>query len=1031
MISSNDDSHPPRSDNVNVFSFNCHGFKSSHDMILQQLKLHDIVFICEHWLKPGEVSLIESELISQKYWCYLKSSIDPECVLQGRPFGGVGFICNRKADISYKPIKCENDRISGMQLINGGTVILNIFGIYLPYYDGTTRCTCLYSETLNDLQAMIDITEQSPIMIVGDSNTSLPKNKYLRSNWYKTHPFNRHSYLLYEFLLTNDLHVADFTDDQPVNYTFHSGALTSYVDHVFISNHAQGSVKKCRIMHDLIDNVSDHFPISTNVTISVRGNGTSLYINSLNHSCPPTFPKIDWTNREIVAAYREHVIQGIHHLKLPYCLEISNPADAQTVIDETCDSITSILHDSAKKAVTAKTNRSTYRGKHQPKRWWNSDCGAAKDRQRLWHRIWTSCGRPRNGHIYKSYKLAKNSYRTACRNAVNTARLGAHLRLDHLFASRNTKKFWNAVRNYKRPPNDTSNDISLETLTEYFINKFSNVNEHNNTNDPFIMQTKREVAQKAHDLENYTSGFVCSERKLTDFIEKLKLGCSAGIDGIQSEHLKFTSDTGIIKHISKMLTLCFRFGIVPKSSTRGLLIPVLKKPTLDPTLPKNYRPIVISTTFSKLIEHFILERSKAHEFSDLQFGFIEGRGTTMAAALAHDVIQHCTSQDTPVFACSLDAEGAFDAIPHSVLFQKISNILPDDCWKLLYKWYSHLAVCVRWSSKIGSDIKVNKGTRQGGLSSPFLFNIFYQDLIDELSHLTGGIIIGGKSYNVFCYADDILLTSVTVTGLQMLIDHSNNYITKHGLRFNPGKTQCISFGKSTLINRKWTLNNEELKQVKAISYLGITLSNSPEDHVEERIQATRRAFHAFQAAGLCVDGLNPDTIAYIWKTALQPILLYGTHTIKKTKNGTHNLERTQSKLIKATFGLSKFCHITPLLKALRIHPISCSIECQGLSLLKSIFESTSRCRAFYTHAIKEQLAGKRTSCNLIESCISTCRSNRISLPRYLIDDNYSKACQRHLKAQDRANGIVDSVRQCLYSLDSYNRNLLNLLLMPF
>ena len=55
---------------------------------------------------------------------------------------------------------------------------------------------------------------------------------------------------------------------------------------------------------------------------------------------------------------------------------------------------------------------------------------------------------------------------------------------------------------------------------------------------------------------------------------------------------------------------------------------------------------------------------------------------------------------------------------------------------------------------------VLRGTRQGGLSSHFLFNIFYQDMITELSDGIGGITINGVSFDVFCYADDTSITNL-------------------------------------------------------------------------------------------------------------------------------------------------------------------------------------------------------------------------------------------------------------------------------
>ena len=66
----------------------------------------------------------------------------------------------------------------------------------------------------------------------------------------------------------------------------------------------------------------------------------------------------------------------------------------------------------------------------------------------------------------------------------------------------------------------------------------------------------------------------------------------------------------------------------------------------------------------------------------------------------------------------------------------------------------------------GNIIQICKGTRQGRLSSPLLFNLFYKDLIDELENCDGGATIGNVHFNVFCYADDIVLSSTTASGLQ-------------------------------------------------------------------------------------------------------------------------------------------------------------------------------------------------------------------------------------------------------------------------
>ena len=102
-----------------------------------------------------------------------------------------------------------------------------------------------------------------------------------------------------------------------------------------------------------------------------------------------------------------------------------------------------------------------------------------------------------------------------------------------------------------------------------------------------------------------------------------------------------------------------------------------------------------------------------------------------------------------------------------------------------------------------------------------LFNLFYKDLIDELESCDGGVAIGNKRFNVFCYADDILIASTTVTGLQNLINVANIYITNHGLRFNPSKTTCIINGKNPFLSKpKWYIGESSLETVQHMEYLG-------------------------------------------------------------------------------------------------------------------------------------------------------------------------------------------------------------------
>ena len=70
----------------------------------------------------------------------------------------------------------------------------------------------------------------------------------------------------------------------------------------------------------------------------------------------------------------------------------------------------------------------------------------------------------------------------------------------------------------------------------------------------------------------------------------------------------------------------------------------------------------------------------------------DGRGTDMGISFAHDLMDYCNYNGRAVFACSLDAEGAYDGIPRSILFTKIIDIVPDIFWRLVYNWYCRLTL---------------------------------------------------------------------------------------------------------------------------------------------------------------------------------------------------------------------------------------------------------------------------------------------------------------------------------------------------
>ena len=89
-------------------------------------------------------------------------------------------------------------------------------------------------------------------------------------------------------------------------------------------------------------------------------------------------------------------------------------------------------------------------------------------------------------------------------------------------------------------------------------------------------------------------------------IAKLKRHSAPGIDGIVAEFLIYGRSMPLCKHLSAVYSAMLTFNYVPSIFNTGVMVPILKKPTLDPGNPGNYRPIIVSSVFSKLLEIILL-----------------------------------------------------------------------------------------------------------------------------------------------------------------------------------------------------------------------------------------------------------------------------------------------------------------------------------------------------------------------------------------------------------------------------------------
>ena len=110
----------------------------------------------------------------------------------------------------------------------------------------------------------------------------------------------------------------------------------------------------------------------------------------------------------------------------------------------------------------------------------------------------------------------------------------------------------------------------------------------------------------------------------------------------------------------------------------------------------------------------------------------ENRETSLGCVLLNDIVKYFNHNGSPIYICSLDAEKCFDTIWHDALLYKLWGKVSINKWLLLHRWYKHLKASIRWNGEHSNAFSVTRGTGQGSVLSPYLFNIFLNDLLCDL-----------------------------------------------------------------------------------------------------------------------------------------------------------------------------------------------------------------------------------------------------------------------------------------------------------
>jgi hypothetical protein len=785
---------------ISIATLNLHGFKNSWTYLNELTIGCDIIFVQEHWLLSCELHYLES--LNDNFNVYAKSAMDDKIssgVLYGRPYGGVAVLVHKRLSGSFVFDSFDNDgRVVCIKSIQGGSRNL-LFGCYLPC-KGAKNYSAELTDVIGYMQSVIDVNPGSSICILGDFNFECTNNVASSAD--------------FTFFADNfDLSCCDDLNVSDINYSYHHDTLGQYslIDHVFISSNVKKSIFDYKIIQDHT-NPSDHFAVAFHLQINSE---IQLIKEGIKHK----IHEFRWDRADLGGYYNSTMLylnKIVHNFSCDCISTVCYNKDHLHDIDIYYSEIIHCLKAASLEYVPRVP-------KGALKHYWSAVLDDLKLDSVTTYDMWVLCNKPSSGPIFNAMRSAKYKYKLAIRDAVKEYE---EKYSDELYDSLCDKdmfsfwKKWNSIgKNKIICPQHVDGKTEDRDISDVFMNKFNEMNSISSVNA--LINSNDRSYYGDEDIEKW---FFSIEEVDNAVFKDMKKGKAAGIDSITLDHIIY-SHPAIITHLCKLFNLLLKHEYVPNQFGVGIVIPLVKDKRGDICNSDNYRGITVSPVLTKIFELCLLHKFERFFYTnDLQFGFKKKIGCNPAIYSVQQVVKYFTVRGSAVYLAALDASKAFDRLNHHILFDKLRKRNVPECFiNILACWYNKLYSCVRWNSLFSAFFKVSCGVRQGGILSPTLFNIYADDLIDDLSSSGSGCHVNKIFFGCIMYADDIILLSPSVIGLQCMLDICFEFGVKNDIIFNSKKSVCLFVGirKCDIVKCNMFLGVNQLSWVTEFKYLGM------------------------------------------------------------------------------------------------------------------------------------------------------------------------------------------------------------------
>ncbi|CAF5066742.1 unnamed protein product, partial [Rotaria magnacalcarata] len=217
-------------------------------------------------------------------------------------------------------------------------------------------------------------------------------------------------------------------------------------------------------------------------------------------------------------------------------------------------------------------------------------------------------------------------------------------------------------------------------------------------------------------------------------LSQMKSKKAPGNDGIIVDILKAGGTPGLI-WLKELSVEIWENERIPENWSSAILIPLFKNKG-DKTSCDNYRGICLLNVVSKLLTRVILNRIQImidQQLLEQQVGFRSNRSTVDQIFIVNMIMEKASEYDIPLFICFIDIQKAYDSVNRELLWKICSHYgLTDKIVKSLQLVYKDSNARVKINGDLSECFKMHTGVMQGGIPSPFLFNIVFDFIMKKV-----------------------------------------------------------------------------------------------------------------------------------------------------------------------------------------------------------------------------------------------------------------------------------------------------------